>query len=184
MIRYRQVFLSILGILAMMACKKKPEFSDIPQITYLSLTKTVGYKDEGVSSNGSPQIVKIDSAVISIYFKDGDGDLGTSETKKNYMCKVFMKNDNVFSELVDFKTKAPIDKNGTFASLNPDGRQGPIEGTLNYGPSLNFTGVIDPDSLKYDFPYTFKFQVYIIDNAGHASNIVETDTVQIQYYSQ
>jgi hypothetical protein len=178
---YRQVLLSLIVVIAIAACKRPPDFPVVPEISYLSLTKTIGYKDLGPGSCSTcPDIItKIDSVVISIYFKDGDGDLGSSSGTENYFCKVLIKKGNAFVRLED-SLRNPIDKNSTFPSLNPDGKQGPLEGTLNFGPSLDIRTVAGNMGILP--PFTLKFQVAIKDNAGHLSNEIVTDTVQIQYY--
>ncbi len=169
---YRQALLSSLVIFLIASCKKVPDFPKSPEITYEGIKKTVGYEYLGPGANG-PLYNKIDSVVISLYFKDGDGDLGTTDTDttfNNYFCEVLIKKDSTFVYLVDRDSK--------FSQLNPDGRQGPIEGTLNFSPSLQ----LDSLFLGYTSPYTLKFKVSILDNAGHRSNEIMTDTVQIQLY--
>ncbi len=119
-----------------------------------------------------------DSVVISIRFKDGDGDLGTSDnTQINYFVDVYGKLDGEFKKVVMNDT-IPIlylSKNSTFFSLNPDGRQGPLEGTLDFGIGT----YIDKRPYKDSVNYTLKFNVYIKDNAGNKSNMIETSEIQI-----
>lgn len=164
----RQIFLFLL-ILVLGDCKQRPTFPASPEISYLEMKKmkvigSSGYKD---------------SVVISLYFKDGDGDLG-NYTSTNYFCDVFAKLNGDFAKVIIQDSVLPItylDKNGTFPSLNPDGRQGPIEGSLNYGASLDLRFYIKDSS-----SYTLKFKVYVKDNAGHSSNTIETPEVTIRNY--
>jgi hypothetical protein len=55
----------ILSVLIFNSCRKAPEFSVIPQISFESIQK---YRTTGLSP--------VDSILITISFKDGDGDLG------------------------------------------------------------------------------------------------------------
>ena len=165
-----QAFLFLL-ILAMVSCKKPPEYPTIPEISFVEITKKTTTIKKGV------QYFPIDSVVINLSFKDGDGDLGTSGTSENYFCEVYQKIGDKYEQFKD-TNNVVINKNGTFFDLNPDGRQGPLEGNLFYGPSLNFRGYV-PDSTD---EYTLKFKVYIKDNAGHSSNIVETTDVVVGLY--
>jgi hypothetical protein len=172
-----QIFILLLASL-LLACKKRPNFPKTPEITFLSVNK------QTITSYGVGIISKRDSVTISLYFKDGDGDLGTDNSNAglNLFCKVLRKTENGYSQIPVYDTNNNflyfIDKNGRFPSLNPDGRQGPIEGILNYGPTLDFRSVI-----KDTNSYTLKFQIYIKDNSGNSSNTLETNDVLIQNYS-
>jgi hypothetical protein len=163
----RQIFLFLL-ILVLSDCKQRPTFPASPEISFLEMKKiktmgSSGYKD---------------SVTITLSFKDGDGDLGSYETQ-NYFADLLAKQDGVFKKIV-VKDTIPVvylDKNGTFPPLNPDGRQGPIEGTLSYGVSTElakYFGNLANVSIK--------FKVYIKDNAGHSSNTIETPEVTIRNY--
>lgn len=164
----------LVAVLLLFACKRPPEFPTTPEISYVSISKQIGYVTAGNFTE------KIDSVVISIKFKDGNGDLGTEiQGADNYMCAVFFKDSVDFLPIVDSATGKILDKNGTFRPLNTDGLEGPIEGTLNYGVTVS-----DLEGSIYDGreKYTLKFQVSIKDNAGHKSNMIETDPIDIQFY--
>ncbi len=169
--QFRQAFLFLL-IIALVGCKKIPTFPTAPEITFVGLKKIT--VDRGAQSDK-------DSVVITLGFKDGDGDLGTSDnTKINYFVDVYGKLEGKFQKVITNDT-VPIrylNRNGTFFSLNPDGRQGPLEGTLKYGISSYVNFKPYSDSAKY----TLKFNVYIKDNAGNKSNEIETSEVEITNY--
>lgn len=179
---YRQIFYMAVMSVVTIACKKPPEFPTTPEISFVSISKTIVFEDQGPN-----EVVKSDSVTISIYFKDGNGDLGSiNASNENYFCKVYLKQGNEFNVLLDSTrydslTKKqiviPLTKNGTYPPLNPDGRLGPIEGTLNFSPSLRLLAVL-PNLNKY----TLKFEVYILDNAGNKSNTVETSPIDIEVY--
>ena len=159
------------------ACKRPPEYPKTPEISFKSINK-----QKVQQKRGPGFFVTIDSVTISLNFKDGDGDLGRSDDTENYFCRVLMKQNDIFKDIlvIDTLTKksVPIPKNGRFFPLNIDGRQGPIEGVLNFGPSLNFVAYV-PDSVV---DYTLKFQIYIKDNAGNQSNVVESTPVLVKLY--
>lgn len=153
-------------------CIKEPDFSDTPEISFKSLSKTTLAAGSGVG-----QSVR-DSLVISIYFKDGDGDLGVNPNDsintprnirnvKNYEVKVLRKNKGVFTEAV---LQVPL--SGFFPPLRLDKKQGAIEGTLDF--SQNFFE--DPFTRRRD---TLKFEVRIKDRKLNTSNAVLTDEVVI-----
>jgi len=165
----RQIFLFLLVMVVFSDCKKRPTFPASPEISFLELKKmkvlgSSGYKD---------------SVIISLYFKDGDGDLGNT-TSENYFTDVYAKLNGEYKQVVVTDTTTPITylkKNGRFPSLNPDGRQGPLEGSLNYGVSLDLRFYIKDSS-----SYTLKFNIYIKDNAGHSSNTIETPEITVNNY--
>jgi len=171
-----QIFL-FLFFIGFSSCKKRPDFPKSPEISFLSINK------QTIITYGTGIISKRDSVTISIYFKDGDGDLGTDNSNdgNNMFCKVLRKVNGQYSQIPIYDSNKNflyyLDKNGRFPALNPDGRQGPIEGSLNYGPTLDFRSVI-----KDTNNYTLKFEVYIKDNNGRVSNTVETSDVLIQNY--
>jgi len=169
-------------LMGVLSCKKPPDYPKTPEISNVKVTKFTVKKVQP----GDLTFFE-DSVTISCDFKDGDGDLGRSDGVTNYYAAVLRKKDNTFVSILDTirdTTAArnilrivPLDKNGTFFSLNPDGRQGPIEGKLYFGvstkfPILNLT------------EYTLKFFVQIKDNAGNLSNTLETPEVTVKYYSQ
>lgn len=126
-----------------------------------------------------------DSVTITCDFKDGNGDLGTQNTSdNNFFVQVQRKVNNKFVDVYDtiyvgntlvIERIDKIDKFGTFFPLNPDGREGPIEGTLNYGVSFNFLKLADKD-------ITLKMSLQMKDNSGNLSNILETPEVIIKNY--
>jgi hypothetical protein len=163
----RQIFLFLL-ILVLSDCKKRPTFPASPEITFLELKKQKTQGSSGLK----------DSVTITLSFKDGDGDLGSYETQ-NYFADLLAKQEGVFKKIIKNDTIPDVylDKNGTFPPLNPDGRQGPIEGTLSYGVSTELAKYFGDSS-----SVSVKFKVYIKDNAGHSSNTIETPEITIVNY--
>jgi hypothetical protein len=163
----RQIFLFLL-ILLLGDCKQRPTFPTAPVISFLGLKK--------IKVFGSSKFK--DSVTISLTFKDGDGDLGNYNST-NYFAEMYVKQDGNFKQVLK-KDTIPNDylnKNGRFPPLNPDGRQGPLEGQLDYGASVEFIGKFG-DSSAVDV----KFRIYIKDNAGNSSNTIETSVERINIY--
>jgi len=144
-----------------------PEFPNTPEIEFADIVSilrvdelTGGYKD---------------SVVISVKFKDGDGDLGYTQREidslaergggHNFLVKQFRR---VKGNYVPYE---PLEsQSGYFHRLSGD-KPGPIEGTIHY------SGIQVYHSF---YPYakdTVKFEIYIRDRAGNTSNTIMTDSV-------
>ncbi|MFN4144314.1 MAG: hypothetical protein ACK4GN_00705 [Runella sp.] len=158
----------LLMALTTTGCFAPPDFSLVPEIAFNSLTKFEVIEPFSRTRQ--------DSVVITIEFKDGDGDLGeTAEGRKdprydtwgNYELRTFRRvQGNRFEEVI-----LPANAKIFFPPLKPDNRRGPIEGRLDY---------------SVFFPYsrnarlnTVKFQIRVRDRAFNASNIIETDTLSV-----
>lgn len=172
----RQLFI-LFSILSLAACKKAPEFPKTPEIAFLRIDKKTIFKSKGPETPPDKQ----DSLTIVLTFKDGDGDLGSNDNNnENYKCRLLVKQNGVFSELVDSLSR-PVDKNGTFLPLGPDGgRLGPIEGELYYGPSMSSLGLYE--QLQDSNNIIVKFEVYIKDNSGNVSNTIQTSEVLFDFF--
>lgn len=159
-----------------------PDFPDTPEISFQSVRK---FRIQKLGN-------ATDSVSIAVKFWDGDGDLGISNEEiglapfekevlvpdgqggfvkvpnrlyYNYYVQAFRKTNG---EYVPFEAIPTL--SGHFPILN-EGKKGPIEGTLYYGP-LFFIGFSPPND-------TLRFEVYILDRAGNQSNAVMTDDVII-----
>jgi hypothetical protein len=125
-----------------------------------------------------------DTLVLTITFRDGDGDLGisTDDTLEafNYYVEPLKKLNGEFvaAELPQFTPGVFSTFNGRFPVLKRDGQPGPIEGDLDYTIML-----VDPPDFtneKYIMPNdTVKFSVYIYDRALHKSNTVTSSEVVV-----
>jgi len=160
-----------------LACTGEPDFSFTPEI---------GFNRIQVITTASPDILgnisKRDSVVLSINFKDGDGDLGFSED--DYKALISKTGDSVKT----FDVNIFVAKNGKFVKSNPaeklggnlkgfrfkqGTKSGPIEGVIDYSINFGYTNYDKIPGLtgKSD---TVKFSVQIIDRALNKSNITET----------
>ncbi len=160
-----------------LACTGEPDFSLVPEI---------GFNNIQVITTSSPDILgnvsKRDSVIISIDFKDGDGDLGFSDA--DYLALVKKTGDSV--KTIDVNIF--VAKNGKFIKSNPvekiggnlkgfrfkqGTKAGAIEGIIDYSVTFGYTNFDKIPGLtgKSD---TVKFSVQIMDRALNKSNITET----------
>ena len=169
------IFLTIAIIIH--SCYPKPNFSFIPEISYHS-KKVITVEDRAT-------LVKKDSVVLSIKFKDGDGDLGlnagdtlppfhTKESRINIFMDVFIKQGETF---VPYPLPNPdVNYNGTFPRLNEEGKTNPLEGILTYKVDFSHNDFAPNTILKFKI----KIRDRWAEEPLHFSNEIETDTVMIR----
>lgn len=99
-----------------------------------------------------------DPIIFKIEYTDGDGDLGTNDdTQRN----VFVSDSRV-NTTQSFRLQ----------QLAPDGAEIAITGTF----SLEMPFTILTDSVESE---TVQFSIYVVDQAGHASNVVESGEIKV-----
>jgi hypothetical protein len=159
------LFFVLLTFLAT-SCYKEPNFSLTPEIAFNDITKDIRL-DQFTGA-------KKDSIIITVDFKDGDGDLGfnseeiggeVDQTDYNYVVKPLRKIKGIFAPFQTFETYS-----GFYPRLKMDDKIGPIQGKLSY--RIEVLTAFWP--IKRD---TVKFEIYIKDRAGNQSNIIETDPI-------
>ncbi len=150
-------------------CLSKPDFSFTPAIFFQS-AKVVEPKSSVLRSAG-------DSLVLSITFKDGDGDLGSNDTTtKNFFIDIERKQRGQFTP-VRFNTTQNMD--ARFDVLNEN--KSPIEGELVHGIPFPYVfAATTPLLRKGD---TVRFKIAITDRAGRRSNTIETSEVILGKYN-
>jgi hypothetical protein len=157
-------FVLLLAAIGLASCYREPVFSTTPEIEFKDIKKIV------VTDNFSG--AKKDSIVISLAFKDGDGDMGldnkqiesTYKGKYNYIVKAFRRSKGVYVDAIFDPSLS-----GFFPRLKLNDKLGPIEGTLDY--SIDF---LQPFTKKND---TLKFEISLKDRAGNQSKPVETKPI-------
>jgi len=164
----RFIFTIFLFTAATTGCFTPPSYSNVPEIVFNSMTKFEVIEPFSKA--------KQDSVVVTIDFKDGDGDLGESTTNRNdpkytnwgnYELLTFRKTTgNQYQEVV-LAANAKL----FFPVLKPDRKKGPIEGKLDYA-------VYFPYSRNAKLT-TVKFRIRVRDRALNVSNVVESDTISV-----
>lgn len=162
------------------ACFTEPNYSDTPEITS---AQVFPYKDlpagQGVGRG------RRDSIVVTIGFRDGDGNLGNDipVSKEdsvrfantgwgNYRIRTFRLEEGRYREII-----LPVNQTLFLPNLTRNKpKPGAIEGTLDYNSTFQYGN-------RFQL-YPVKFQIQIRDRAFNESNVFETDTVYVPFPRQ
>ena len=142
------------------SCTKDPNFSDVPEIDFISFSKM-----EMVQNS-----LNTDSLFLKISFKDGDGDLGLA----NSTLETIVLTDNRTGETFD-RFRLP--------EIPPVGAQNGIEGEITL--KVFTTCCIFPDGTPPclnppDYPTNqMNFDIYMMDAAGNMSNVITTEFITL-----
>ncbi len=192
----KNTFFVYVFLMLFFSCEKPPNFSIKPKIEFEKIIN-VSKLDPGT-------LVTLDSIVISIRFKDGDGDLGVSQadisnlkykrfmdstfddsTKKwgnykfnNFYYKTYRKQNGkyVYLNTSSTSTENKFDK-GVFQELIPYNEVGPIEGVLNFSTQPIFSTLFTARKINYND--TVRFEVFIVDRNLNVSNTIFTDSIVV-----
>lgn len=185
MLKLKNILFVLLFLFTFFTCYQKPKFPLAPTIRFEKIGNQTAFD--------TLTLAKEDVVTISLFFQDGDGDLGLNQGDTlppfqefedanrtrinpnftNYKVEVF---EVIGSEEIPF-VFPDADKlgfNGRFPRLQEEGKANPLEGTLNY--RLRFrqnNRNIRPNTL-------LKFRVRILDRSLNISNEAVTDTVRIK----
>ena len=142
------------------ACTKPPDYSDTPEIGFISFSKTTMQQGSGFE----------DETTLTISFTDGDGDIGIGDG----IPSIYFKDLRDSSEFITFV--AP--------EIPEQGVGNGISGEMYI--KVNTTCCIHPDqddgclSDFSDYPTdNLVYEVYIIDRAGNKSNVIQTDPITL-----
>ncbi len=164
--------LLVFPLLLVFSCRKPPDYSDTPQIEFLSITTEQIYDQDNLGF--------VDSVSISIHFQDGDGDLGLDasdieNSEKyvgdyifNYFIDVYKKKEGKW-EFIDFEEIGSSPSHARFPRLLIEGLS-PIEGELNFGITLVPSSLLKSND-------TLRFDINIVDRDLRRSNTVTTDQI-------
>lgn len=157
------------------ACQLTPNYSTTPEIAPNNVRVAVGRFAGGAS---------LDSVVITIDWRDGDGNLGNlpnqTSPPTNYFLKTFKRRGTTFKELVPF-----LVENYNFARLDPADatKPAPLRGSLTYRKVITFTGgpagTIDGVREVLRVGDVLRFEVAIADRAGNRSNTITTNEITL-----
>jgi hypothetical protein len=146
------------------SCSKKPSdyYSIVPQIYYKSVTpNTINERDTT-------------SAVqIQFEFTDGDGDLGYDQ--QDTVHNIYFK-DSRDTAAADFTFNYPF----PYVASNMRPKNGSLQGNVVANLTYSYFS-INLDSLHVALGGdTLTFKIYIIDKAGHKSNVITTDPIYVK----
>lgn len=172
--------LALMG-LGISSCLTEPSYSDTPEIEFKSIKKTF------LNTAGGAY----DTVVVTVSFKDGDGDLGLnndettfpySETDasgqpnrfyNNYFFTPQIRNTgtNQFEDLqlgsFNYNSRYP-----RLAPASQENRKAPLKGDLSFGQRIFASQLIPSGSV-------IRFKVSIVDRALNESNVVTTEPITI-----
>lgn len=159
---YKCLTIVILAIL-LISCGQKEKFSKIPHIEFVSVEKV----DNGTNSDSQ--------ADLTIYFQDGDGDIGLNETNNNpifsidspyyynFFIHLYEKQDGEW-----IKMELPTPLHARIPYLSNDVPES-IEGKLTIRTFIN-----NPNSI-FD---TVRLSCYIVDRAlNHSDTIITPEII-------
>ena len=174
-----QPYLLVVGIaLTLSSCFNEPNYSNTPAIDFKGIFKYTIAAGQGVGKS------KRDSVVLTIGFKDGDGNLGTdnnSATYKsdsaryaqnggwgNYKIRTFRL---INKQYVEFPLA--VNQFLIFPNLTKGKPKGAIEGSIDFNQLFTYG-----NSFQI---YPTKFQIQIRDRDLNVSNVIETDTINVPF---
>lgn len=173
--------LILLGVtLALSACFNEPDYSNTPQIEVKPI-----FKYPNLPAGAGVGRGRRDSVVITIGFKDGDGNLGNDIPVAKADSARYASNGGwgnykiITSRLVNGRYEdltIPVNKTLYFPDLTKNKAKGAIEGTLDFNSTFQYGN-------RYQL-YPVKFKIQIRDRDLNESNIVETDTVWVPFPRQ
>lgn len=155
---HMRIILSFYACLFLVSCITAPNYSDIPEISFVRF-------DKDTISQG----IGDDFVQLELFFTDGDGDIGFAqqELKTNL-------------QLIDRRTGNVYD-NFKIPEIPPEGTGNGIEGTM-YLRVFNTCCLYDIAVSGCEMPNyipsnELSFDVQLTDRAGNQSNIVTTGTI-------
>jgi hypothetical protein len=138
------IYLALIALGAS-GCAKDEAISEIPEIEFVSAT---------------PQtlVAYSDSLVVTISYRDGNGDLGENDTDENNLFLQDSRNGVTYG----FRVR----------QLAPDDAVIAIDGNLNIKlPNVPIIGEGNSESLTYS--------IWVIDRAGNESNRVQSSSITV-----
>ena len=181
----RYAALPALLALGVTSCLNPPDYPETPSIEFKGITK-----QRMTGPNGTADF---DRVVISVNYKDGDGDLGLRDTELqppyntnnpdgslnpdgyNYLCRLQVKdNNNQFNDVVFPPNEPGYDGRYPFLTPSSQGdRAAPLRGTIDYEQDLFKNSILRTGT-------TLRFRIRIKDRALHVSNEVFTTPITLE----
>jgi hypothetical protein len=166
------ILVPFLLTISTMGCFEPPDYSSTPEISFNSIVKFT------IDDPFSGPNARRDSVVVTVDFKDGDGDLGETTSGRNNPRYSEWGNYELKTFRLDPDTKSFVEleqaANRTlfFPVLKPDMKRGPIEGKLDFSPSFFYNNRSRLTVVKY--------RIRLRDRAFNVSNTIETDTLSVR----
>lgn len=162
----RYFIVTIIGcFIAVTACEKIEPADPVPEIGFKELRITDGFDTIG------SQVNAVKNCVLLFSFVDGDGDIGlirsvydTVEPKNLYIIP-FNKREGAYFREDDLDTLTFWIKHDS--KMERVGQNKTLKGDIKVKFDYYLNLIEDYDTLKFDF--------YLIDRAGHKSNVESTD---------
>ncbi len=140
-------------------CAKAPNYSKEPKIEFRNLTKSV--MKQGKSNE--------DTTFATIFFTDGDGDIGSENNTPNIF-------------IIDKRLLNDTTESSAIPNVPPQGTGNGISGNITfklYNSCCIFKNQI-PCTPSIQKPVdTLIYQIFIKDRAGNRSNIVEASPIYL-----
>jgi hypothetical protein len=161
---YKYIFLLLIfACIQYLSCINAPDYSDTPEIEFVSFSN--------LSMDQSP--LNSDTTVLSISFTDGDGDIGF---------EMGATGENIF--IIDNRTDEIFDRFRAPA-IPPQGANNGVSGEINmvllntcciFPPQDSIPNCESPDQYPSN---ELSFTVYITDRAGNESNKIVTPAITL-----
>ncbi len=164
--QFSKILFCGLMLLPFIACKKNAQFSDKPFLEYKAY-RFVNSQDTTTNRR---------SIEFTIYFTDGDGDLGSDDEPKdscdtsinNFFIRYFEKVGTNFVEVQPRDSCLPFDSR--IPDITPGGSNPVLEGDIiTFFDYSGFPANTDVDSIRFEFK--------AIDRAGNESNVSVTPSI-------
>ncbi len=175
----------VVGLFFLTGCFSEPDYPNTPQIEFVRLQNLKGEKSANT-----------DSVIITLFFQDGDGDLGLNSTdtvapfsernpdgtinrfRHNFFADVERLNEDGEFEPVPFASEN-FNLNSRFPVLNTLDKETALEGDLRYSITL-FSTSISPVK-KGDI---LRYKISIADRNLNVSNVIETTPMTVGVYDE
>jgi hypothetical protein len=142
---FKSLLIVLLSLSVLSSCKKDEGISEVPEISFVSVVPNVvtAYQD---------------SLVITISYRDGDGDLGENYTDDNNLFVQDSRNQVTYG----FRIR----------QLAPDDATIAIEGELNV--KLDNAPIINGGASE-----SVTYTIWVVDRAGNISNRISSSSVTV-----
>lgn len=162
--------------LALSACFNEPNYSDTPEIEFEEIYPYPLQAGTGVGK------ARRDSVVITVNFKDGDGNLGNDTPVPsgdsaryasnggwgNYRLRTFRLINGKYEEI-----RLDVTNTLFFPELTKGKPKGPIKGKLDFNTTFQYGTTFRM--------YPTKFRITVRDRSLNVSNEIETDTISLPF---